>query len=199
MKTIVTIMCRNDELSLRMSWVGCLLKDSELFILFAENSQILLKTSGGPTFLTFIYLVALNSDWTNSTHPQTQLIIAPDNWLNWLVWKFVIQNFCQWSELNMTKSAKNTRFCQKWQKILVFDIDLNSQTYNFAGMLHLTSQSGNLLQKLPKNSQKMPKIQDFVKNCQNIAKIAKNSHLWLDLKHSQTCNFANRLQLTSHL
>ena len=36
-------MCRNDELSLTMSWVGCLLKDSELFILFAENSQILLK------------------------------------------------------------------------------------------------------------------------------------------------------------
>ena len=28
-----------------MSWVGCLLADSELFILFIENSQILLKTS----------------------------------------------------------------------------------------------------------------------------------------------------------
>ena len=26
-----------------MSWVGCLLKDSELFLLFAENSQILLE------------------------------------------------------------------------------------------------------------------------------------------------------------
>ena len=39
----VTIMCLNDELSWTMSWVGCLLKDSELFILFAENSQILLK------------------------------------------------------------------------------------------------------------------------------------------------------------
>ena len=38
-------MCRRDELSLTMSWVGCLLKDSELFILFAENSKILLKIS----------------------------------------------------------------------------------------------------------------------------------------------------------
>ena len=28
-----------------MSWVCCLLTDSELFILFAENSQILLKIS----------------------------------------------------------------------------------------------------------------------------------------------------------
>ena len=34
----VTIMCRNDKLSSTMSWVGCLQKDSELFILFAENS-----------------------------------------------------------------------------------------------------------------------------------------------------------------
>ena len=56
----VTIMCRNDELSSTMSWVGCLLKDSELFILFAENSQILLKISVIPILWTFIYLVALN-------------------------------------------------------------------------------------------------------------------------------------------
>ena len=38
-----TNMCCNDELSSTMSYVGCLLKDSELFIiLFAEKSQILL-------------------------------------------------------------------------------------------------------------------------------------------------------------
>ena len=43
-----------------MSWVGCLLIDSELFIIFAENSQILLKISVNPILLTFIYLVALN-------------------------------------------------------------------------------------------------------------------------------------------
>ena len=54
----VTILCRNDELSSTMSWVGCLLPDSELFILFAENSQILLKISVIPILLTFIYLVA---------------------------------------------------------------------------------------------------------------------------------------------
>ena len=66
----VTIMCRNDELSLMMSWVGCLLKDSELFMSFSENSQTLLKI-----LLNFIYLVALNvlvnnqlNSSSNSTH-----------------------------------------------------------------------------------------------------------------------------------
>ena len=56
----VTIMCRYDELSLMMSQVGCLLKDSELFILFAGNSQILVKISVIPTLSTFMNLVALN-------------------------------------------------------------------------------------------------------------------------------------------
>ena len=35
----------NDELSLSLSWVDCLLTDSEVFTLFAENSQIVLKIS----------------------------------------------------------------------------------------------------------------------------------------------------------
>ena len=72
---IVTIMCGNDELSSLMSWVGCLLKDSESFILFAENSQILLKVSVILILSTVIYLVALNllvnnklNSSTNSTH-----------------------------------------------------------------------------------------------------------------------------------
>ena len=43
-----------------MSWVSCLLKDSDLFILFEENSQIILKKSIIPILLNFIYLVALN-------------------------------------------------------------------------------------------------------------------------------------------
>ena len=74
---IVTIMCHNDELSSIMSWVGCILKDSELFILFADNSQILLKISVIPILLTFIYLIALNLFLkTNSTHRPTQLIIV---------------------------------------------------------------------------------------------------------------------------
>ena len=71
----VTIMCHNHELSSTMSWVGCLQKDSELFILFAERSQILLKISAIPILLTFIYLVALNllvnnqlNSSSNSTH-----------------------------------------------------------------------------------------------------------------------------------
>jgi hypothetical protein len=37
-----------------MSWVGYLLKDSDLFILFAENSHILLKISVIPILVTFI-------------------------------------------------------------------------------------------------------------------------------------------------
>ena len=57
---IVTIMCLNDELSSTMSWVGCLLKDSKLFILFAENSQILLKISVISILLTVIYLLVNN-------------------------------------------------------------------------------------------------------------------------------------------
>ena len=56
----MTIMCCDDELSSTMSWVGCLLKDSELFVLFVENSKILLKISIIPIFLTFMYLLALN-------------------------------------------------------------------------------------------------------------------------------------------
>ena len=54
-----------------MSSVGCLLKESELFILFAENSQILLKISIIPILLTFVYLVALES----VSKQPTQLIV----------------------------------------------------------------------------------------------------------------------------
>ena len=71
----VTIMCLNDELSSMMNWIGYLQKDSELFILFAENSQILPKISVIPILLTLIYLVALNlfvinqlNSSSNSTH-----------------------------------------------------------------------------------------------------------------------------------
>ena len=54
---------------------GCFLKHSELFILFAENSQIL-KISVIPILLTFIYLVALN---LLNSKQSTQLIIAEHN------------------------------------------------------------------------------------------------------------------------
>ena len=60
LESSVTIMCRNDELSSTMSCVGCLLKGSELFVLFAENRQILLKFSVIPILLTLMYLLALN-------------------------------------------------------------------------------------------------------------------------------------------
>ena len=56
-----------------LSWLS--LKDSELFILFEGNSQILLKISVIPILLTFIYLVALSllvnnqlNSLFNSTH-----------------------------------------------------------------------------------------------------------------------------------
>ena len=64
-----------------ISWISCLLKDSDLFVLFAENSQILLKISVIPILLTFMYLLVnnqLNSS-LNSTHHWTQLIIAAHN------------------------------------------------------------------------------------------------------------------------
>ena len=49
--------CRNDELSSSLSLVGYLLTDTELFILFAQNSQILLKFFVIPNFLTLVYLI----------------------------------------------------------------------------------------------------------------------------------------------
>ena len=52
-KTCVSIICHNDELSSTMSWLFTN-KFRFLFILFAENSQILLKTSVIPILLTFI-------------------------------------------------------------------------------------------------------------------------------------------------
>ena len=60
-----------------MSWVGCLLKDSEFFVLFAEHSQIHLKISVIPILLTFMCLVAMES----VSKQPTQLIIAADNGL----------------------------------------------------------------------------------------------------------------------
>ena len=68
----VTIMYRSDELSLTMCCVGCFLPDSGLFILFAENYQILLKNAVIPIFLTFKYLVALDlNNQLNSSSNST--------------------------------------------------------------------------------------------------------------------------------
>jgi hypothetical protein len=78
----VTIMCCNDELSSTMSWVGCLLKDSEIFILFAENSQILLKISVIPILITFMYLVALNLLVNNQLNSSSNSTHAADNWID---------------------------------------------------------------------------------------------------------------------
>ena len=81
-RSCVAIMCRNDELSSTMSWVGCLLKDSKLFILFAENSQILLKISVIPILLTFIYLVALNLLVNNHLNSSSKSTHHSGTWLS---------------------------------------------------------------------------------------------------------------------
>ena len=66
-------MCRNDELSSTMSWVGCLLQDSERFYLICKISVI-------PILLTFIYLVALKV----SKQP-TQLIVQLNSSLRHII------------------------------------------------------------------------------------------------------------------
>ena len=72
-------MCQNDELSSTMSCFGFLLEDSELFILSAENSQILFKIPVIPNLLTFIYLVALVSK------QPTQLIVQLNSSLRHII------------------------------------------------------------------------------------------------------------------
>ena len=59
-----------------MSWVGCLLKDSELLILFAENSQIILKISVIPILLTFIYREARNLLVNNQLNSSLRHLIV---------------------------------------------------------------------------------------------------------------------------
>ena len=76
MHSNVTIMCRNDELSSKMGWIGCLLKGSELLILFEDNCQIFLKISLIPIFLTFIYPVALNLLVNNQLNSSLRQIIV---------------------------------------------------------------------------------------------------------------------------
>ena len=65
-------MCRNDELS----WFMVVYQISELFILFAENRQIILKMSVIPIVLTFMYLVALNLLVNNQLNSSLRHIIG---------------------------------------------------------------------------------------------------------------------------
>ena len=72
-----------------ISWVGCLLTDSELFISFTENSQILLKMSGIPILLTFMYVSG--SPESVSKQP-TQLIVELNSSLQQKLGTIVILN-----------------------------------------------------------------------------------------------------------
>ena len=74
-----------------MSWVGCLLKNSELFILFAENSQILLKISVVPILLTGFILVALES----VIKQLTQLIVQLNSLLRQIIDSKIIHSWLQ--------------------------------------------------------------------------------------------------------
>ena len=73
-----------------MSWVGWLItKNSESFVLFAENSQILVKFSVIPILLIFMYPVALNllvnnqlNSSSNSTHHCGTCVIVTHKWKN---------------------------------------------------------------------------------------------------------------------
>ena len=65
-------ICRNDKLSLSLSWVYCLQTDLNVFILFSEISQILPKIFFIPIFLIFTYL-ALNLFVKNKVNSNSTL------------------------------------------------------------------------------------------------------------------------------
>ena len=71
-----------------MSWF--LLKDSELFILFAENSQTLLKIFVIPILLYFIYLVAFNLLVNNQLNSSLRHIIVTIELACWVPLPLII-------------------------------------------------------------------------------------------------------------
>ena len=77
--TFVTIMCHNDELSSTLSWVGCLLPDSKLFILFAESSQNPSQNFCYSHSLKFHLSGSTKSVSKQPTQLNVQLIIAAHN------------------------------------------------------------------------------------------------------------------------
>ena len=65
-----------------MSVAGCLLTDSDLFILFEESSQIPLKISAFSILLTFIYLVELNPLVNNQLNSSLwPIIVTHEFWI----------------------------------------------------------------------------------------------------------------------
>ena len=78
-----------------MSWVDCLLNDSELFVLFAGNIQILLKISVIPILITLIFLVALNLLVNNQLNSSLQHIIVTFIFLHMKInWKHLSRFSC---------------------------------------------------------------------------------------------------------
>ena len=86
-----------------MSWVGCLLPDSELFIIFAENSQILLKISVIP-----ILFHVSGSPESVSKQP-TQLIVK----LNSSMRHIIVTNFTLKSLIDKQTGINK----QGWKKV----------------------------------------------------------------------------------
>ena len=132
-KTNVTIMCQNDELSSTMSWVGCLLKVSELFILFAEHSQILLKISIIPFLLTFMCLITLNLLVNNQLNSSLGHIIVT---MTFLLLRIALQDFqtflrlfdsCTFSVMQWFSKMK--KHCVGKIVIYIHNLTVESQEY----------------------------------------------------------------------
>ena len=95
-ETSVAIICHNDELSSSLGWLDCLLTDSEVFILSAEISQLLLKIYFIPILsdsLNFhVSSSTLSKNWVvnnlKSTQTRTQFII--DRYLQYKMYSLLI-------------------------------------------------------------------------------------------------------------
>ena len=85
----VTIMCRNDELSWMMSWVGCLPTDSEFFLSYLQKIA--------KSYQNFCYSHSLNFHVSGSpkfvSKQPTQLIVK----LNSSLWHIIVKK--HWSKL----------------------------------------------------------------------------------------------------
>ena len=114
-ESFVKIMGPINKLSLAMSWIGCLLKDSELFVLFAKNCQILHKISVIP--ILFIHLLALN--------------LLVNNQLKLLVWHIIV---------TLLRKPQNRAWCPKFATGLnVYLTNISNHFFtNYMNIFHKT-------------------------------------------------------------
>ena len=101
-----------------MSWVGRLVTDSELFILFAENSQILLKISVSTEFVSkqpTQLIVLLNSSLRQNL--GTKVVVNSVLWGAKLMHLFtiLIMHFYT-ADVTMTNTSQERVICQNFRK-----------------------------------------------------------------------------------